>query len=169
MIRRSDSHKPPPPDGFSMPIEFRRRLRRAPPARTILSGSSYEEDDMPVLSITEDEKNAVIAALHHERVHLTGEWSKAFDDTEGSAFYRDSELEQLVSAIDQTTDLRRRIEAAEDFPKGACITSADRLPTAPGSPLRRLQTSAGSTSVFRRLLCGQRCLMNSMSMAGRSK
>ncbi|MBU2328347.1 MAG: hypothetical protein KJ755_13490 [Alphaproteobacteria bacterium] len=41
---------------------------------------------MPVLNINEDEKNAVIAALHHERVRLTREWSKAFDDNEGSEY-----------------------------------------------------------------------------------
>ncbi|MGN8152717.1 hypothetical protein ACTJK5_10620 [Agrobacterium sp. 22094] len=74
---------------------------------------------MPVLNINEDEKNAVIAALHHERVRLTGEWSKAFDDEESSVIYRDSELERLAAAIDLTTDLRRKIEtAAEDQSSG---------------------------------------------------
>lgn len=67
---------------------------------------------MPVLNLNEDERDAVIAALHHERVRLTGEWSKAFDDEEGSGFYRDSELERLATAIDLTTDLRRKIEVA---------------------------------------------------------
>ena len=74
---------------------------------------------MPVLNINEDEKNAVIAALHHERVRLTGEWSKAFDDDEGSGFHRDSELERLAKAIDLTTDLRRKIEVAVDITKAA--------------------------------------------------
>ncbi len=69
---------------------------------------------MPVLNLNEDERNAVIAALHHERVRLTGEWSKAFDDNEGSGFFRDSELERLAAAIDLTTDLRRKIEVASD-------------------------------------------------------
>ncbi len=68
---------------------------------------------MPVLNLNEDERNAVIAALHHERVRLTGEWSKAFDDEECSVIYRDSELERIASAIDLTTDLRRRIEVAD--------------------------------------------------------
>lgn len=74
---------------------------------------------MPVLNLNEDERNAVIAALHHERVRLTGEWSKAFDDDEGSGFHRDSELERLAEAIDLTTDLRRKIEVAVDITKAA--------------------------------------------------
>jgi hypothetical protein len=79
---------------------------------------------MPVLNINEDEKNAVIAALHHERVRLTGEWSKAFDDEEGSVIYRDSELERIAAAIDLTTDLRRKIEVADDADTAA---KADRI------------------------------------------
>lgn len=74
---------------------------------------------MPVLNINEDERNTVIAALHHERVRLTGEWSKAFDDEEGSGFHRDSELDRLAAAIDLTTDLRRKIEVAHDISKAA--------------------------------------------------
>lgn len=74
---------------------------------------------MPVLNLDEDERNAVVAAPHHERVRLTGEWSKAFDDEEGSGFYRDSELERLAKAVDLTTDLRRKIEVAVDITKAA--------------------------------------------------
>lgn len=74
---------------------------------------------MPVLNIDEDERSAVIAALHHERVRLTAEWSKAFDDNEGPEFIRDSELERLAKAIDLTTDLRRKIEVAADITKAA--------------------------------------------------
>lgn len=74
---------------------------------------------MPVLNINENERNAVIAALHHERVRLAVEWSNAFDDTEGSGFYRDRELERLAKAIDMTTDLQRKIEVAHDISKAA--------------------------------------------------
>lgn len=74
---------------------------------------------MPVLNLNEDERNTVIAALHHERVRLAGEWSKAYDDEEGSGFHRDSELESLAAAIDLTTDLRRKIEVAVDITKAA--------------------------------------------------
>ncbi|OCW56272.1 hypothetical protein [Hoeflea olei] len=74
---------------------------------------------MPVLNLNEDERGAVVAALHHERVRLTGEWSKAFDDEEGSVIYRDNELERLAKAIDLTTDLRRKVEVAADITKSA--------------------------------------------------
>ncbi|MDH2092050.1 hypothetical protein N5K21_25315 [Rhizobium pusense] len=74
---------------------------------------------MPVLNLNEDERSAVIAALHHERARLTGEWSKAFDDEEGSVIYRDNELDRLAKAIDLTTDLRRKVEVAVDITKAA--------------------------------------------------
>ncbi|PDT81801.1 hypothetical protein [Sinorhizobium sp. BJ1] len=43
-----------------------------------------------------------------------GEWKKAFDDEESSGFYRDDALTRIAGTLDNVTDLRRKIENAED-------------------------------------------------------
>jgi len=53
-----------------MLIDFRRRLRRAPPAHTILMDTKHEEDVMPVLKFTNDEIGTLLHALRTE----AGEW-----------------------------------------------------------------------------------------------
>lgn len=74
---------------------------------------------MPVLNISEDERTHIVAALHHERVRLAREWQKGFDDSESMAPIRDQAMEALANALDEVTDLRRKIEVAVDITKAA--------------------------------------------------
>lgn len=72
---------------------------------------------MPVLEINEDEKKLLLIALVHDRVRLMHEWAKIGDDD--GRIDPDGDRWVIDGVVDAMTDLRRKIEAANDAPKAA--------------------------------------------------
>ncbi|MBX5111979.1 hypothetical protein HJB51_29040 [Rhizobium lentis] len=74
---------------------------------------------MPVLEINEDEKSILVTALTHERVRLMAEWKKSADDYDSSPYWRARDCAEIDEDADAVTDLRKKIESAEEAPKAA--------------------------------------------------
>lgn len=72
---------------------------------------------MPVLEINEDEKKLLLIALVHDRVRLMHEWAQIGDDD--GRIDPDGDRWVIDGIVDAMTDLRRKIEAADDAPKAA--------------------------------------------------
>lgn len=125
---------------------------------------------MPVLDINEDEKSILVTALTHERVRLMAEWKKSADDYDSSPYWRTGDCAEIDEDADAVTDLRKKIESAENAPKaawqstqvGESLVGALRPRSAPITS-SRISMAAKTRS---RPAPGQRCPRISRATAG---